>query len=522
MKNFHSVRLLVFGFCAAVVALCAPAVLAQTINPAASHPFAQSRPIPGRYIVVFKRSVRDPATEAANVMSGIGGQLHHSYAHALKGFAATLPDAALPGLRNHPNVDYIEQDQTVALNQTLTSPQDEATWGLDRIDQVDRPLDTQYHYNYTGANVKAFIIDTGILASHSEFAGRVQPGQNFVSSGKGRFSSIDPNDTNDCNGHGTHVAGTVGGTTWGAAKGVSLIPVRVLDCAGSGTWSGVIAGIDWVAESTARPAVANMSLGGGASSAVNAAVAGAVSAGVTMVVAAGNSNADACNYSPAGEPSAITVGASTRDDVRASYSNYGSCVDIFAPGSDITSAWNTSNTNTHTISGTSMASPHTAGVAALALAANPAATPAAVASFLTGAATTGQLSSIGLGSPNLLLYSLAAGAPVEAPMQDVAVKTIEGASATEKRGNKWRAYATVTIGDPTNNWLAVANATVSGSFAPGGSASCVTDSTSSCTLSSASLSSSEGLTKFTVNNVAGTSLNYVANSGYSEITILKP
>lgn len=515
MKNSRHLRFLAGGFHAAAVAVCAPAVLAQTIDPSVSHPYALSKPIPGRYIVVFKRSVRDPAAEAANVLRATGGQLHYTYSRALKGFAASLPDAALPGLRRNPQVDYVEQDQTVALNQALTSPQNGATWGLDRIDQVDRPLDAQYHFNATGAGVNAFIIDTGMRADHVEFTGRLLAGFTSVADGNG---------TNDCNGHGTHVTGTVGASTWGVAKAVTLIPVRVLDCAGSGTWSGVIAGIDWVAQSTARPAVANMSLGGGASSAVNAAVAGAVGAGVTMVVAAGNSNADACRYSPASEPTAITVGATTSGDARASYSNYGSCVDIFAPGSGITSAWNTSSTATNTISGTSMASPHTTGVAALALAANPAASPAAVTAFLTGAATTGRLSSIGRGSPNRLLYSLAAGAPAEAPAQVAAVKEIVG-KAVVKRGKNstWRADATVTIGDPTNNWLAVPNATVSGSFAPGGIASCVTGSAGSCTLSSASLSLSDASTKMTVTDVAGTNLNYEpSQNASSDITIVKP
>ncbi len=387
---------------AVTVAVSASAALAQATpaNPAASHPFAESKPIPGRYIIVFKSSVRNPASEAANLMRGMaGGQLHHTYSNSIKGFSATLPDAALPSIRNNPNVDYIEADQTVSLNQALQSS---ATWGLDRIDQANLPLNSQYYYYYTGAGVNAFIIDTGIRPDHVEFTGRLLPGYNVVP-GK--------NSTSDCNGHGTHVAGTVGGTTYGVAKTVSLIPVRVLDCRGSGTWSGVIAGIDWVAGSPLPRRVANMSLGGGKSLVVNAAVAGAVSKGVTMVVAAGNSSADACNYSPASEPSAITVAASTSLDAKPSWSNFGTCVDIFAPGYNIKSAWNASSTATNTISGTSMASPHVAGVAALALAAKPSATPAAVATFLTSNATTNLLTSIGAGSPNRLVFSIAAGTP---------------------------------------------------------------------------------------------------------------
>ncbi len=244
--------------------------------------------------------------------------------------------------------------------------------------------------------MNAFIIDTGIRPDHVEFTGRLLPGYTAIN---------DANGTTDCNGHGTHVAGTVGGTSWGVAKQVSLVPVRVLDCKGSGTWSGIIAGIDWVANNPLRPAVANLSLGGSKSSAVNAAVAGAVAKGVTMVVAAGNSNANACNYSPSSEPSAITVGATANGDARATYSNYGSCVDIFAPGTAVTSAWNTGSSASNTISGTSMASPHVAGVAALALQANPAASPAAITSFLVSKATAGVVTSAGTGSPNRLVYS---------------------------------------------------------------------------------------------------------------------
>lgn len=511
MKKYPGFRGFSYGLWAAVLALCAPSAMAQRVDPPASHPFAQSQAIAGRYIVVFKNSVSNPAAEAANVMRGQGGQIHHIYATALKGFAASVADAALQGLRNHPLVDYIEQDQTVALSQ-LSSPQDQATWGLDRIDQADRPLDSQYHFNYSGAGVHAFIIDTGIRPDHVEFSGRLLPGYSVVK---------DANGTSDCNGHGTHVAGTVGATTWGVAKAVALIPVRVLNCKGSGSWSDVIAGVDWVASSTLRPAAANMSLGGGASASVNAAVAGAVSKGVTMVVAAGNSNADACNYSPAGEPSAITVGATTIDDWRASYSNYGSCLDIFAPGSSITSAWNTSSTASNTISGTSMAAPHATGVAVLALVANPGASPAAVAAFLIANATANRLSAIGAGSPNLLTYSLADGAPTEPPLQVVAVRSLEGSATAYVNG--WRAHVTVTLGDPTNNYAAVANATVQGSFSPGGTASCVTASSGSCTLNSGKIKPNTDATVMTVSNVSGSGLSYDPGGNLAvQITVTKP
>jgi subtilisin family serine protease len=506
MKKHSRISRQIFALGVTTFATFAPAAFAQKAGPPATHAFAESRPIAGRYIVVFKSVVGDPAGEAATLMRGKGGQIHHTYTRALKGFAATIPEVALQGIRNNPNIDYIELDQMLSLQQV--SPENQATWGLDRIDQADRPVDTQYHFNYTGAGVYAFVIDSGIRPDHAEFTGRLLPGYNGVS---------DSNGTNDCNGHGTHVAGTVGGTVWGVAKRVSLIPVRVLDCSGSGAYSGVIAGIDWVAGSTLRPAVANMSLGGGASSSVNAAVAGAVSKGVVMVVAAGNSNADACSSSPASEPSAITVGATGSDDARASYSNYGLCVDIFAPGSAITSAWNTSASASNTISGTSMAAPHVSGVAALALAANPAASPAAIASYLTSNATVNRISSTGAGSPNLLVYSLAGSAPVQPAKQNVAVKSLS-AYAT-KQGTKWRAYATVTIRD-INTSAPVVNATVNGSFSPGGTASCVTASTGSCTLSSANFGKTTASTAMTVSNVSGTNLVYDATQNASTQTII--
>ncbi|MDP3760927.1 MAG: S8 family peptidase [Ramlibacter sp.] len=512
--KFPSLFSLVAAIAPLALTVFTPSSFAQAGGQAATHPFGQSRPIPGRYIVVFKSTVANPAGEAANLVRGAGGQLHHTYASAIKGFAASLPDAALQGIRNNPNVNSVEQDQTVSLNQA-TSPQNQATWGLDRIDQADRPLDTQYHFGGTGAGVTAFIIDTGIRADHVEFTGRVLPGYDTVGDGNG---------TNDCNGHGTHVAGTVGGTTWGVAKGVSVVPVRVLDCSGSGSWSGVIAGIDWVARSTARPAVANMSLGGAASASVDSAVAGAVAQGVTVAVAAGNSNADACTASPAREPSAITVGATTTLDARASYSNWGTCVDLFAPGSGITSAWNTGATATNTIGGTSMASPHAAGVAALALAANPGATPAAVASLLVSKATPNRLvpTVMGPGSPNLLLYSMLGSTPAVQPAaQTVAFKSMVGSSA--RSGGNWRASAVVTVRD-INTGAGVANATISGGFSVGGSATCTTASTGSCTLSSGPIkSNAASATTFTGTGVAGTLMTYDASqNSVSQIVINKP
>lgn len=358
--------------------------------------------IPDRYIVVFADGV-DAATVdgaiaeaqvAAAATEGAGAvDVHYRYDSALVGFAATMPASSLEALKKNPSVAYIEPDQIV----TLSATQSPVTWGLDRIDQRNLPLNNAYSYTNTGAGVKAYIIDTGILFSHSEFGGRAISG----------YDAVDGGTADDCNGHGTHVAGTVGGSTYGVAKGVTLVGVRVLNCSGSGTNSGVIAGVNWVTSDhqAGAPAVANMSLGGSVSSALDTAVNNAINDGVTFAIAAGNSNRNACNYSPARVANAITVGATTSTDARASYSNYGSCLDLFAPGSSITSSWYTSNTATNTISGTSMATPHVAGVAALYLQGNPTASPAAVRTAIVNNATTGKVTSPGSGSPNRLLFT---------------------------------------------------------------------------------------------------------------------
>ena len=351
---------------------------------------AQGAAVAGSYIVVLKQGA-----DARSVAAITGVNPRFVYGAALNGFAGTLTSGQLNALSRNPNVDYIEQDG-IATTQTTQS---NATWGLDRTDQRTRPLSGTYTYTNTGSGVRAYIIDTGIALGHNDFGGRAVSG----------FDAVDGGTADDCDGHGTHVAGTVGGTTYGIAKGVTLVAVRVLDCSGSGTWSGVIAGMDWVTANRVLPAVANMSLGGGASTAVDDATKRMIAAGVSTSVAAGNGNRggrqqDACGYSPARVPEAITIGATTQTDAKTSWSNYGPCVDFFAPGYQITSAWYTSNTATNTISGTSMASPHVAGVAALYLQSNPGASPQTVRDALYANTTKGIVTSSSTAN-NHLLYS---------------------------------------------------------------------------------------------------------------------
>jgi subtilisin family serine protease len=362
--------------------------------------------IANQYIVVLKDDVSDVDGEAFRLARDFGGDRNDgfTYTRAIKGFSVRMNEQQALRLADDPRVAFVEEDGVVSIDTTQTG----ATWGLDRIDQRDLPLNGTYTYNSTGTGVKAYIIDTGIRATHTQFAGRVISGFTAISDGLG---------TNDGNGHGTHVSGTVGGSTYGVAKNVTLVAVRVLDSSGSGTNSGVIAGINFVASDhlAGQPAVANMSLGGGASSAVDTAVANAVADGVTFAVAAGNENQNACNVSPAREPSAVTVGSTTTTDARSSFSNFGTCVDIFAPGSSITSSWNTSDTATNTISGTSMATPHVTGVAALFLETNPSASPATVAAAIINSSTLNHVSNAGTGSPNRLLFSLLTSGPPPTP-----------------------------------------------------------------------------------------------------------
>jgi serine protease len=412
-----------------VVVLCLAVnrvVLAQEVQ-------TPERAIPGQYIVVLDEqqvSRADVRTRADALVRQHGGVVLRRYENALRGFAVAMSATAAAAIARSAGVRYVEQDSLREIVETQTG----ATWGLDRIDQRDRPLNGTYIYDTTASIVDVYIIDTGIRSTHTDFGGRV--------SSVGFTAINDGGGTNDCNGHGTHVAGTVGGATYGVAKGVTLHAVRVLGCNGSGSTSGVIAGIDWVTANHIKPAVANMSLGGGASTALDDAVRRSIAAGVTYAIAAGNSNANACNSSPARVSQALTVGSSTSGDARSSFSNFGTCVDLFAPGSSITSAWHTSNTATSTISGTSMASPHVAGAAALYLAGDPTATASTVHAAVVNNASLDTLTGVGTGSPNRLLHSrFGGGTPVDSPPSAsftfscvLLTCTFDGSASTDDNG----------------------------------------------------------------------------------------
>ncbi|OLF16430.1 S8 family peptidase [Actinophytocola xanthii] len=388
-----SVRRLAGVGCATAAAV-GLAVLAAAPASAAEGPVLgtdSATAIEDSFIVVFKDgSTARPDSTAAKY----GAKVDMRYTAALNGFAGTMSEQTAKRIAADPAVEFVQQNQTVSIAADQPNP---PSWGLDRIDQRNLPLNSNYTYETGASNVTVYVIDTGMDFDHPDFGTRATSG----------FDAVDGGAADDCHGHGTHVAGTVGGTAHGVAKEARLVGVRVLNCSGGGTTAQVVAGIDWVTNNATEPAVANMSLGGGVDAAIDAATSRSIASGVTYAIASGNSNANACNTSPARVPEAITVNSSNIGDSRSSFSNWGTCTDIFAPGESITSAW--LNGGTRTISGTSMASPHVAGAAALYLSANPAASPQAVRDALVGNATPNKIPNPGNGSPNLLLFTTEGG-----------------------------------------------------------------------------------------------------------------
>ncbi|MGV9692052.1 S8 family peptidase [Streptomyces sp. NPDC003444] len=372
----------------------------------AAGPFAGAAPTPaegtvyglgaenavaGSYVVLLdEKTDKAGKTELAKEY---GGTLRRSYDSQVNGFSVnSLTETEAKRLAADPSVAKVVQNRTFSINETQENP---PSWGLDRVDQADTAGDQKYTYpDAAGEGVTAYVIDTGVRVSHGDFGGRASDG----------FDAIDNDNTaQDGNGHGTHVAGTIAGSAHGVAKKAKIVAVRVLDDNGSGTTEQVIAGIDWVTENHQGPSVANMSLGGSADPALDEAVKKAIASGVTFGVAAGNESSDAGQGSPSRVAEAITVASSTKDDQQSSFSNFGAVVDIYAPGSDITSAWNDSDTGTKTISGTSMATPHVVGAAAVYLAGHPDATPAQVAEALVGGASADKIGNASPGTANKLL-----------------------------------------------------------------------------------------------------------------------
>ncbi|RJE73350.1 alkaline serine protease [Pseudoalteromonas sp. MSK9-3] len=400
----------------------------------------QAKAIDNKYIVVFdapkiidktdKKAVAAYIAQQTKILSNqYNVTVEREFGTALNGVLVDASKKQIHTLLSNPNVKYIEQDQIVSVTPLIDTKADQgnAIWGLDRVDQTDLPLNSNYHYDYDGSGVTAYVIDTGVLISHNEFGNRASHGYDFIDN---------DNNATDCNGHGTHVAGTVGGNSYGVAKNVNVVGVRVLGCNGSGSNSGVIAGINWVKNNASGPSVANMSLGGGASQATDDAVNNAVASGISFVVAAGNDNRSACNYSPARAANAITVGSTTSSDGRSSFSNYGNCLDIYAPGSSIKSAWYNSNSATNTISGTSMASPHVAGAVALYLDQNPSLSPSQIDSLLSQRSSKNKVSDAKSGSPNELLYTLGTVQPPPPPPPVTELTNGQAISASGANGSE--------------------------------------------------------------------------------------
>jgi subtilisin family serine protease len=402
--------------------------------------------IKDRYIVTLNDGAA-PGT-AKDLAARYNGTITAEYTTAVNGFTVTLTEKGAKRLAAHPAVATVEQDRTIAAADT----QNAATWGIDRIDQRNLPLTGTYTYPTTAAaNVTAYILDTGIRLTHTEFEGRARSGYDFIDK---------DTDASDCQGHGTHVAGTVAGKTHGVAKKAKIVSVRVLDCNGSGSYSAIIAGVDWVTKNATKPAVANMSLGGSTSATLDTAVKNSIAAGITYAVAAGNETKDACTVSPARQPDAITVAATDTNDARATYSNYGTCVDIFAPGSNILSATKTGDTTTGKMSGTSMATPHIAGVAALYLATNPTWTPTQVRTAMINDATPNKITDT-KNTPNKLTYTgnITTTNTTPTPTTPAPKTTPAGTTVTVTNATDYKIADRATVDSP----LTVANAAGNGS-----------------------------------------------------------
>jgi subtilisin family serine protease len=427
--------------------------------------------IEGQYIVTLRdQQVSDVPQAIKDLINVRSNQVLGTFNSALKGFVVQIPASVAEQLRLHPDVLSVEQDREVQVASLQT--QDNAPYWLDRIDQFALPLNNQYQFEgtETGVGVRAYIVDTGIRATHQEFGGRVVAGFSVINDGRG---------TDDCNGHGTHVGALTSGATRGVARGATLVPVRVFDCSGNGAWSDVIQGLDWIRDNAVTPAVVTVSISGSSSDALDAAIRSLISAGLTVVVAGGNNNSNSCNFSPSRITEAISVGASTRNDNRASYSNFGACLDLFAPGDQIESADHLSNTAVRSRSGTSQAVPLVAGVAANLLQRAPTASPAAVANFLRVTASLDRLGAVGANSPNLLLFSRGQGTPFEPAPQEVSIGSIVGTPVD--LGADWALETRVTAFDLSDNSPA-AGVTVTVFFSLGDFGRCTTQLDGGCSV----------------------------------------